>query len=76
MVVMRARTGHVRVLARGQVEPFDDTEVGQQVECPKQGRSTDPEPSIAGGCLELGGREMAVVLGDEVRDRAPGPVSR
>ena len=67
---MRARAGHVGVLAGRQVESLDDAELGQQVQRPKERRPADAEPPLAGRGLELGGGEVPVVLGDEVGDGA------
>ncbi len=67
---MGGRTGHVGVLPGRQVESLDDAKFGQQVERPEQGRPADVEPPLAGRELELRRREMAIVPGDQVGDRA------
>lgn len=69
MVVVRRSARDVGVLARWKVETFDDTELGQQLEGPEQRRPADPQPPVAGGRLELGDREVAVGVGDELGDR-------
>jgi len=68
MMVMCRRAWDIRVLASGQVEPFHDAELCEQVERPKQRRPTDPQPPTPRGGLELGRGEVTVVFGDQVRD--------
>ena len=60
----------VRVLAARQVEPFDDAQLGEDLERPEDRRPADPEAAAASLAHEVGRREMAVLVGDELGDRA------
>src|SRR6266566_4272530 len=71
MVVVRPSARDVGVLAAGQLETLYDVQLAQQVQGAKERRPADVEPAITGVGLELGGREMAIVLGDEIRDGTP-----
>ena len=49
VVVMHRLARHICVLAIGQVEPFEEPQLGEQVERPEDGRSTDvqaPDPGV------------------------------
>jgi class 3 adenylate cyclase len=71
VVVVRRRARDVRVLAARQVEPFNHTEVGQQVQGTKQRGPADAQAPRPSHLLELRGGEMTIVLGDECRHRPP-----
>src|SRR5215203_4944368 len=78
-MMMRRLAGDERVAARGQVKPFDDTEIGEDVERAEHRRPRDPEPPTAGFDKKLLGGEMPGRLRDQAGDDAPwrrGPVSR
>ncbi len=70
MVVMGRLAGNVGVLTGGQIKAFQDVQVGEQVECPKYRRSTDAQAAIARLIDEVGRREVALALLDQLRDSA------
>ncbi len=65
VMVMRGLAADVGVLAVRQVEPFDCAEPFQEVEGPEDGGPPDGGPGCLRGRHQLGGREMAVLLGDQ-----------
>lgn len=71
MVVVRWGAADVGVLTRRQVEPFDDPEVGQDVEGPEDRRPADPETPNPGLTHEVGRREVSGPVRDQCRDGPP-----
>ena len=63
---------NIGVLPGRQVEPLDDPELGEQVERPEDGGPTDAKLAGLGVRDEVGGREVARALGDELGHRPPG----
>ena len=61
----------IRVRAAGQVEPFDDAQVREQVQGPKDGRSADLDALAPASLEKIGGREMAAGARHELRDKTP-----
>ena len=73
MVVMSRRAGDIRMLAGRQVEPFHDPELGQEIQRTEERGPADAKSSTSCGGLELGRREVAAVLGDQVRHGTARP---
>ena len=73
MVVMGRRAWDVRVLTGRQVEPFHDPQLGEEIQRTKERGPTDTESSTPRRGLELGRREVAAVLGDQIRDSTARP---
>ncbi len=73
VMVMRAGARYVRVLARRKVEPLHETELGEELERPKQRRATYADAPVPGDLLEIRRGEVAVVRGNEVGDRSSWP---
>ena len=71
MVVMRGLAADVGVLAVRQVETFDGADPFEQVEGAEDGGPPDGGTGGLRGGDQLGGREMAVLLGDQRGQRAP-----
>ena len=72
VVVVRGLARHVGVVAAGQVETLDCTQLREDIQRPEDGGSTDAETAAPGIVDEVGGREVAVASGDQVDD---GPAS-
>ena len=66
VMMVGRRAGHVRMLAARQVQTLDHMKLRQQVERPKEGRPAESEPPATSRRLEIGGREVAVVLRDQI----------
>lgn len=73
MMVMSRRAWDICMLTSRQIKPFHDAEFSEQVERPKKRCPTDPQPPTPRGGLELGRREVTVVLGDQIRDGTARP---
>jgi len=71
MVVVGGRARDVCVLTARQIEPFNDAQVGQQVQGTEERRPTDTQAPRPGDLLELGCGEMTIVLGDQGRHGSP-----
>ena len=71
VVVMRGLAADVGVLAVRQVETFDGADAFEQVERAEDGGPPDGGTGCLRGGDQLGGREMAVLLGDQRGQRAP-----
>ena len=71
MVVVGRRAADIRVLAARQVEPFDDAQLGEDLERAEDRRPSDPEATAPSLAHEIGRREMADLVGDELGDGAP-----
>ena len=71
MVVVGRLAGDVGVLAGWQVQALDEAELEQHVECPEDGRPADAEVRAGARVDQVGRREVAVLVGDERRHRAP-----
>jgi len=56
-----------------QVETFHDPELGQEIQRTEERGPTNAESSTPRGGLELGRREVAAVLGDQIRDGTARP---
>ena len=61
----------VGVLTGRQVQPFDGTDLRQDIERPEDRGAPDPETPFPRRDDQLGGREVAVLIGDERREGAP-----
>jgi len=66
VMVVGPGTWNVGVLPGREIQPLDHPELGQKLERPEQRRPADPEPAVADDVLELGRREVARLLRDEV----------
>ena len=71
MVMVDRFAADVGVAAIGEVDALDHAQRREQVQGTEDGGSADPEPAIARGVDEVGGGEVAVVMGDELGDLAP-----
>ena len=71
VVVVGRLAADVGVLAGGQVEPLDRTELLQHLERAEDGRPADAEMLAARRFDQLGGGEVAVAVRDEGCDGAP-----
>ena len=69
-MVMGASTRNVGVFAGREVEPLHRAELDHQVERSEQGRPADPEAPAAGRRRQVRRGEMAVVVDDQLGDRA------
>ena len=69
--MMGRLAAYVGVLTRRQVQPFDGAELRQDIERPEDGRAPDPETPVPRRADQLGGREVAVLIGDERCEGAP-----
>ena len=69
VVVARGGTGHVGMLARGQVEALQDVQLGEEVECPKDRGAADAQAACSGVSDEVRGREVTAPRDDELGDR-------
>lgn len=78
VVVMCWLTGHVGVLAGREIEPLEDAQIGEQIQCAEYGGPTDAQATIAHVIYEVCRREVALTSCDQVRDGTTGlgePVS-
>ena len=73
MMVMSRRAWDVRMLTGRQVKPFHDPELGQEIKRTEERGPTNAESSTPRRGLELGRREVAVMLDDQIRDGTARP---
>ena len=69
VMMVRRLAADVGMLAGRQVQPFDGAELGEDLERPEDRRPPDAETPGSRRDDQLGGREMAVLIGDECRER-------
>jgi hypothetical protein len=81
VVVVDRLAGDVRVLTAGQVEALHHAHPGEELERAKDGRPPDAETPAPGIVDQVGSREVAFPIGDELGhasarlgDAEPGPV--
>ena len=70
MVVVGGLAGHECVLAGGQVEPLDETELRQDVQRAKDGGARDAGSASARLGQQILGSEVAFPAGDQGRNGA------
>jgi hypothetical protein len=71
VVVMSGLADDVGVPAVGQVNPFDESELLEELESPEDGRPSDPESCALRLSDEIIRREMAVALGNHLGHDTP-----
>lgn len=71
MMMVRPAAGDERVATVGEVQPFDQPEVGQDVDRPEDRRATHAEASAPRIREEVPGGEVPGSSRDQVRDDAP-----
>jgi nicotinamidase/pyrazinamidase len=72
VMVMGGLAGDIGVLTGRQVDAFERLELGEQVERAKDRRPTYRQPSSASVGQQVGRREVALALRDQIGDRPPG----
>ena len=73
MVVVAHRLARdVGVLPGREVDALDDTDVGQDVERPEDGRPADAQVASFRRIHEVGGDEVALAVGDQLREAPTG----
>ena len=70
MVVVRGLARDERVLAGGQVDPFDHAKLRERVERPEDRRPAQAEVAPTRRDEEVVGGEVALATGDETSERA------
>jgi hypothetical protein len=73
VVVMARLAGDVGVVARRQIDPLDGAKLDEHLQCPKDRRAADTQPTRMGVGKQVRGREMAISGRDQVRNDPPGP---
>jgi hypothetical protein len=73
MVVMGGRlAGDVGVFARREVDTLDQSQVGQHLDRPEDGRPGNGTSAVPSPPHDILCREMAILLGDDFCHRSPG----
>ena len=70
MVVMPRLAGDERVLAGRQIQPLDGTELGEELERAEDRGAVHPKVAAARFVEQRLGREMALLLRDQLREGA------
>jgi hypothetical protein len=73
VMMLLGLTGDVRMLAVGQVEPFERAELSEEIQVPEERGAAQAEALSTGVAEEFGSGEVATPRTDEVRDGTARP---